>query len=158
MPDNLTPEQRRRCMSANRGKDTLLELDVRSTLRRRGLRFTTHARDLPGRPDIAFRAARVVVFVDGDFWHGYRFPKWQVTLTPFWREKIRRNRERDRRNFQRLRRMGWTVIRLWEHEVDRDVAAAASRIEAAVRAAFPAGRAGRRRKLLIRKGNPGLRT
>ena len=77
MPDNLTPAQRSYCMSRIKGKDTGLELRVRSELHKRGLRFRKHLKELPGKPDIVFTRAKVVVFIDGDFWHGYRFATWE---------------------------------------------------------------------------------
>jgi DNA mismatch endonuclease (patch repair protein) len=121
MPDKLTPEQRSHCMSRVKNKDTDLEILVRSELHKRGLRFRKHLKDLPGKPDIVFTKAKVAVFVDGDFWHGYRFPLWRDTLSPFWQAKIAKNRERDRRNFAELRRMGWTVVRVWKHDVKTDL-------------------------------------
>ena len=133
MPDNLTPEQRSFCMSRVKGKDTGLEMRVRSALHRRGLRFRKHAKDLPGKPDVVFRKARVAVFVDGDFWHGYRFPSWEDKVSDFWKKKINKNRERDAANHRRLRQMEWTVIRLWQHEVEEDFDACIDRILAAVR-------------------------
>ena len=133
MPDNLTPEQRSYCMSRIKGKDTGLEVRVRSALHRRGLRFRKHVKDLPGKPDVVFRKARVAVFVDGDFWHGYRFPSWEDKVSDFWKEKINKNRERDAANHRKLRRMEWTVIRLWQHEVEEDFDACIDRILAAVR-------------------------
>lgn len=146
MTDNLTPQQRRRCMSHNRGSDTSPERRLRSALHHRGYRFRKHCVDLPGRPDVVFRSARVAVFVDGDFWHGYRLPAWEHKLSPFWQTKIRRNRERDRATFQRLRRNGWTVLRLWEHEL-LDLQSCVMRIERAVEKAetHPRG-SGRRLK------------
>ena len=129
MPDNLTPEQRRHCMSQVKGTDTSLERVVRSALHRRGLRFRKHVKSLPGRPDIVFATERVAVFLDGDFWHGYRFPQWRDSLAPFWQRKIARTRIRDRRNFQRLRRRGWTVVRIWQHEIKSDLCACIQRIE-----------------------------
>ena len=133
MPDNLTPEQRSFCMSRIKGKDTGLEMRVRSALHRRGLRFRKHVKDLPGKPDVVFRKARVAVFVDGDFWHGYRFPSWEDKVSDFWKKKINRNRERDAANHRKLRQMEWTVIRLWQHEVEADFDACIDRILAAVR-------------------------
>ena len=133
MPDNLTPEQRSFCMSRIKGKDTGLEMRVRSALHRRGLRFRKHVKDLPGKPDVVFRKARVAVFVDGDFWHGYRFPSWEDKVSDFWKKKINKNRERDAANHRRLRQMEWTVIRLWQHEVEEDFDACIDRILAAVR-------------------------
>jgi DNA mismatch endonuclease (patch repair protein) len=120
MPDNLTPEQRSYCMSRIKGKDTGLEVRIRSALHKRGLRFRKHLKELPGRPDIVFSRARVVVFVDGDFWHGYRFPSWEHKVSDFWKKKISKNRERDIRNHRKLQKMGWAVIRLWQNDIERD--------------------------------------
>jgi len=119
--DNLTTKQRSYCMSRVKGKDTTLEKIVRSELHKRGLRFRKHNSKLPGKPDIIFPKAKVVVFLDGDFWHGYRFPQWERSLSKFWRKKICETRKRDQRNFAKLRRMGWQVIRIWEHSIDRDL-------------------------------------
>ena len=132
MADNLTPEQRRYCMSRVKGKDTGLETSVRSALHRRGLRFRKHVKDLPGKPDIVFRRLKVVVFVDGDFWHGYRFPAWEHKLSEFWRKKISQTRKRDVKNHRKLREMGWTVIRLWQHDLKRDFDGSISRILSAI--------------------------
>ncbi len=132
MADNLTPEQRSYMMSRVRSTDTTPELLVRKLAHTRGLRFRKHCAWLPGRPDLVFVRSRVVVFVDGDYWHGWRFPAWKNKLAPYWKQKIDNNRRRDQRNFQRLRRDGWLLIRLWEHEVERDAEGCIDRIEAAV--------------------------
>ena len=132
MVDNLTPEQRSYCMSRVKGRDTGLEKVVRSELRKRGLRFRKYAKDLPGKPDIVFSDTRVAVFIDGDFWHGYRFPSWRRNVPPFWRDKIRKNRERDRKNFAKLRRIGWRVLRIWQHDMKRDLDGVVARIERSI--------------------------
>jgi DNA mismatch endonuclease (patch repair protein) len=121
-------------MSRVKSRNTDLERLVGSALHRRGLRFRTHAKALPGRPDIVFPSARVAVFVDGDFWHGYRLPTWEHRLSPFWKAKLRGNRVRDQRNFRKLRAAGWRVIRLWQHEVTRDLDDCIARIAKTVRA------------------------
>jgi len=131
--DNLTPEQRSYMMSRVRSTDTMPELAVRKLVHARGLRFRKHCAWLAGRPDVVFVRSMVVVFVDGDYWHGWRFPAWKDKLAPYWKQKIENNRRRDQRNFQRLRKDGWLVIRIWEHEVERDAARCIGRIEAAVR-------------------------
>jgi DNA mismatch endonuclease, patch repair protein len=128
VPDNLTPEQRRKTMQAVRGRDTGLEKKVSSALHAKGLRFRRWTASLPGKPDFVFVRARLVVFVDGDFWHGWRFAEWQGKLTPYWRAKIERNRRRDRLNHQRLRRAGWRVLRFWGHQVERDVESVVARV------------------------------
>ena len=117
MSDPLTVTQRSYCMSRVRGKDTKPEVLVRSALHGRGLRFRKHMKELPGRPDIVFTRAKICVFIDGDFWHGYDFETWEEKLTPFWQKKIGDTIERDRRNFSALREMGWRVVRVWTHDV-----------------------------------------
>lgn len=121
MVDHLTPEKRSWNMSRIKGMNTKPELAVRRCAYRRGLRYRVHDMSLPGRPDMIFPGARLVVFIDGDFWHGWKFPQWSHRLSPFWKEKIERNRRRDQKNFRKLRKEGWTVLRIWEHEVKTDV-------------------------------------
>jgi len=75
---------------------------VRSELHKRGLRFRKHVKDLPGKPDVVFPTVKVAVFIDGDFWHGYKFPSWEHKVSDFWKQKINKNRERDRRNHRKL--------------------------------------------------------
>lgn len=131
--DNLTRAQRSFCMSRVKSTGTSLELAVSAELKKKGLAFRTHVRELIGTPDIVFVSARVVVFVDGDFWHGYRLPEWHDNLSPFWQRKISSNRARDKRTFRALRRRGWTVIRIWQHQIKSDMPKCIKRITAAVR-------------------------
>ena len=132
MADNLTKEQRSYCMSRVRGKDTSLEKRVRSELHARGYRFRKHVGALPGKPDVVFPTEKVAIFIDGDFWHGWRFPLWSGQLSEFWREKIEKTRQRDQRNFRRLRRNGWCVIRVWEHQLRDDVGSVINNLSEAV--------------------------
>ncbi|APW61607.1 Very short patch repair protein [Paludisphaera borealis] len=115
-------------MQAVKGKNTSLERTLSSAFHRRGWRYRRNYALLPGKPDFVFTKARVVVFVDGDFWHGWRYPQWKHKLSDYWRAKIERNRARDRRNFQRLRRQGWTVLRLWGHDVEKNLDASVERV------------------------------
>lgn len=120
MTDVLSPEQRHRCMSSIRSKDTKPEKIVRKYLFSKGLRYRIGSRKLPGSPDIVLRKYKTVIFVDGCFWHGhegckyYRLPK---TNEDFWRQKIYLNIARDYRCNVELRLAGWKVIRIWECEV-----------------------------------------
>jgi DNA mismatch endonuclease (patch repair protein) len=125
MADVLTPEQRRLNMSRIRGSNTKPEMLLRSALHLKGLRFRLHRRDLPGCPDIVFPTARLAIFVDGCFWHGC--PEHAVkpkTNAKFWADKLSKNKERDRKVMRTLEQQGWTVVRLWEHEIERDLAGA----------------------------------
>jgi DNA mismatch endonuclease (patch repair protein) len=132
MPDHLTPEQRSRAMKRVKLKDGSLEKVVQDELRAHGLRFRRHVRTLPGQPDIVFTKKKVAVFVDGDFWHGWRLPAWEHTLSLFWRHKLRANRARDRRNFRKLRSRGWKVIRLWQRQITTNLDGSITRVTASV--------------------------
>jgi DNA mismatch endonuclease (patch repair protein) len=132
MPDHMTPEQRSHAMKCVKLKDGSLELLVQSELRKNGLRFLRNYKRLAGTPDIVFPKKKVAIFVDGDFWHGWRLPAWEHKLSEFWRLKLQANRRRDQRNFRRLRASDWTVIRLWEHEIRSDSGRCIGRIRSAL--------------------------
>lgn len=129
MTDNLTPTQRSYAMSRMRSKDTSPERTIRTLAHARGLRYRKHVVSLPGKPDLVFVRARVIVFIDGDFFHGWRFPGWKDRLPPYWQRKIAGNRRRDARHFRRLRRNGWLVIRIWQHAVKKSAGSCVDRIE-----------------------------
>lgn len=119
MVDRLTSEQRRLNMSRVRGRDTKPEFVVRRLLHRLGFRYRLHSGDLPGRPDIVLPKWKVVVFVNGCFWHGHgcRLFKWPTTREEFWRDKIGRNMERDAEVRRKLDELGWRVADVWECSV-----------------------------------------
>ncbi len=119
MSDTMTQEQRHRCMSHIRGRDTKPELLVRRYLWRKGYRYRLYDRRLPGRPDIIMRQRRTVIFVNGCFWHGHDCDKFRMpkSNTEFWQQKIERNRRRDRSNRLALKAMGFNVITVWECEL-----------------------------------------
>lgn len=127
--DIVSVAVRSRMMAAVKSKNTSLEKLVFSELRRRGVAFQKHYHRLPGTPDIAFPNRKTAVFIDGDFWHGYRYPTWRQKIkSRFWRRKIEANRARDRRNFRKIRSLGWRVIRVWGHELRKDPEKVFSRI------------------------------
>jgi DNA mismatch endonuclease (patch repair protein) len=126
--DIMSPEKRSKVMARIKGKNTSPERTIFAALREEGVYFAKHAKDLPGRPDIVFRRAKLVVFIDGDFWHGWRFPLWQHKLSDKWRNKIAATRARDQRNFRKLRKDGWKVLRIWEHQIERSPQSCLERI------------------------------
>ena len=128
----MPPETRSRVMSRIRGSNTKPELAIVEGLKRRGVAWDAHVRALPGCPDFVFAESRVVVFVDGDFWHGYRFDEWRDKLSEKWEAKIEGNIIRDRQSRKKLRQDGWKVIRIWEHQVEKDKARCVRRILAAL--------------------------
>ncbi len=132
MADNMTPEQRRMTMSRIRGRDTKVELAIRKELHRRGHRFRVNVSWIAGKPDVVFTRIRLAIFIDGDFWHGWKFEIWSDKLAPYWREKIAGNKARDRRHATLLRSEGWTVMRFWEHDVEKNLEGCIERIESKV--------------------------
>lgn len=126
--DIMSQEKRSAVMARIKGKNTKPELAMAAALAAHGLQWENHVRDLPGRPDFVFRAGNVVVFVDGDFWHGWRFPQWRDKLSKKWEAKIETTRRRDARNHRTLRRMGWTIVRIWEHQVTANIEACVAKV------------------------------
>jgi DNA mismatch endonuclease, patch repair protein len=121
-------------MARVRRRDTRPELELRSALHQRGLRYRVDRRPLqglPSRADIVFGPAKVAVYVDGCFWHSCpEHGTMPRSNEAFWQQKLARNRERDAAVNEALAASGWTVIRIWEHE---EIDAAADCVEAAVR-------------------------
>jgi len=115
-------------MSRIRTKHTKAEIVLRKMLWSKGARYRLH-QNMPGKPDLVFIKAKLAVFVDGCFWHccplHYTEPK---TNAEFWRTKIDKNRIRDLETTAKLEALGWTVIRLWEHEIKEEVGCCAERI------------------------------
>lgn len=121
MTDVLTPEQRKLNMSNIKGKDTSPEIVIRRLLYSKGIRGYRIHYPLIGKPDIVFIRKRLVIFIDGCFWHKcpdcFITPK---TRTEFWLEKINKNVARDSKINEKLTADGWNVLRFWEHEVRKN--------------------------------------
>ena len=116
----MTPSQRHSCMSKIHSKGTKPEIKFRKALFSRGYRYRVNARSLPGTPDIVLPKYRTVIFVNGCFWHGHKGCRQYTvpqTNTEFWVEKVRRNKERDEVNAQRLESLSWSVVTVWECEL-----------------------------------------
>lgn len=131
-----TKEQISRNMRSNKSKDTKPELMLRKELWRRGLRYRKNYKSLAGKPDIVFLRAHIAVFVDGKMWHGYDWERQKHDFKShqdFWIPKIEHNMERDFEVTQDLIDLGWLVLRFWDFEIKKDVAACADKIEQAYR-------------------------
>lgn len=122
-----TAETTHKIMSSIKSKDTKPELAIRQALWHDGLRYRVNCRGLPGKPDIVFTRARIVVFCDGDYWHGHN---WAVRglssldeelqqYSDYWQQKIKGNVTRDKVNTESLEASGWLVIRLWESDIKK---------------------------------------
>lgn len=126
-----------RAMRAVRSTDTSPERDLRGRLWRLGLRYRLRSK-LTGRPDLVFSSKRVVVFVDGDFWHGRQWllrgfesleaQMGRVSRASYWVEKLQRNIRRDAAVNQKLSEEGWAVVRVWESDLRTNPEGAVNRV------------------------------
>jgi len=118
-----TPE-RSELMKKIRSNNTKAEVLLRKSLWVLGIRYRKNYKKLPGYPDIVITKNKLVVFIDGEFWHGHN---WDIkkgkikTNQAFWIPKIERNMERDVENNEILKRLGFKVMRFWEHEIKKDL-------------------------------------
>lgn len=117
-------------MSLVKSKNTSPERLVFSYLRKRGVYFRRHYAKAPGNPDVAIPSRQKAVFIDGGFWHGWDFSRKRSGLPDYWKGKIENNIKRDRRNRTKLRRLGWKVLRVWDHDLIRHEERVLMRIEA----------------------------
>ncbi|MCB2226682.1 MAG: very short patch repair endonuclease [Desulfarculaceae bacterium] len=121
MTDHLTKKQRSHLMASIHSTDTRPELIVRKLLHSMGFRFRLHRKDLPGKPDIVLPKYSTVIFVHGCFWHQHknckdgRIPE---TNRSFWETKLKTNVSRDANNVDKLKRMGWNVLIIWQCQLN----------------------------------------
>ena len=107
-------------MSHIRSKDTKPEVMVRHFLFSRGFRYRLYRKDLPGKPDIVLTKYKTVIFINGCFWHGHKDCKYATLPSEnhdFWLTKISGNIERDKLNYEKLNKLGWKVIEIWQCEL-----------------------------------------
>lgn len=120
--DRLTKEQRSALMArvrtANTDIENLLSECVRPFWEKE--RYRKNPKNITGKPDIVFPKSKVIVFADGDFWHGKDFEKWKDGIPPFWRKKIASNIKRDNEQNRLLRREGYGVLRFWGSSIKKN--------------------------------------
>jgi len=124
--DRLTKEQRHRNMSNIKSKDTSIELKLRKALWEKGYRYRKNYNKLPGKPDIVLTKYRIAIFCDSEFFHGKDWEKLKLQLekgknSEFWINKISKNIERDEKIEKELNFMGWTVLRFWGKDINKNV-------------------------------------
>nr|WP_080835606.1 very short patch repair endonuclease [Cohnella massiliensis] len=129
MVDRLSKEKRSDLMRAVKSKKSLIENSVTHELWKRGLRFRRNVKNLKGKPDIAIKKDKIVVFIDSCFWHmcpiHCKIPKSNVE---FWLAKLERNRERDMSITRYYKENNWNILRIWEHELKDDFESCINRI------------------------------
>jgi DNA mismatch endonuclease (patch repair protein) len=121
--DTVSPEKRSRMMAAIKSRNTDPELTVRRKLHSMGFRFRLHRKDLPGKPDIVLPKYNAAVLVHGCFWHQHQgcvLAHWPRSREEYWGPKLARTIARDHENSEKLRRLGWKVIVVWECEIRKN--------------------------------------
>ena len=118
MVDVFTPEKRSCVMSRIRGTNTKIDLRMNEMLGSMRWKYEMYPK-MFGSPDFILPRKRIVIFCDGDFWHGYRYHQKKRLAKKFWRDKIERNMRRDLAVSRKLRRDGWSVLRFWEHDIEK---------------------------------------
>ena len=122
--DNLTKEQRRKNMQANKSTGTKPELLLAKTLFARGHRYRKNAKTVFGKPDLTFKKIKLAIFVDGEFWHGKDWEQRKndhKTNKEYWNQKIERNIRRDKEVNKELAKQGWTILRFWGKEIEKNL-------------------------------------
>lgn len=120
--DNLTKEQRSKAMKAIRSKDTAAEILLRKKIWQLGYRYRKNYKKLKGKPDIVFIKQKVVVFIDGEFWHGYNWENIKPNIktnSEYWVKKIEKNMNRDAVINEMLQKDNWIVLRFWARYVKK---------------------------------------
>jgi DNA mismatch endonuclease (patch repair protein) len=117
-----TSPERGALMSKIRSQNTSAEVLLRKKLWKNGVRFRKNYKSLPGKPDIVITKNKLVIFIDGEFWHGYNWEikkRKLIANREFWVPKIERNMQRDRINNEKLSEMGFKVLRFWESDIKK---------------------------------------
>ena len=119
MPDIFTPKKRSWVMSRIRGTNTKIDLKMNEMLENMRYKHEMYPK-IFGNPDFVLLEKRIGIFCDGDFWHGYRYHEKKRLPKKFWRDKIERNMRRDVKVSKKLRCEGWSVLRFWEHDIEKN--------------------------------------
>jgi len=117
MADKITKGERSSLMSKIKSKETKIEKDFRKLLWKEGVRYRKNSSRHFGKPDIVIASKKIVIFIDSCFWHGCkkhcRIPK---AHRDYWVKKISRNKERDKEVNSHYKKIGWKILRIWEHD------------------------------------------
>lgn len=119
-----TTIERSKRMANIKSKNTKAEVLLRKALWAKGLRFRIHVKNMPGKPDIVINKYRLAIFVDGSFWHGYKWEQKKAEIKSnmdFWIPKIESNMLRDVKNSKDLEDAGYTVMRFWDHQIKKEL-------------------------------------
>ncbi len=119
-----TTKERSKLMGKIKAKDTKPEIMFRKALWAKGYRYRKNVKKLPGKPDVVLNKSKLVIFIDGEFWHGYNWEEKKKTIKSnraFWIPKIERNMQRDKEVEIELVKLGFTVFRFWEQQIKKQL-------------------------------------
>lgn len=128
MADIFTPEKRSWVMSRIRSTNTKIDLKMKEMLQENKIKSEMYPK-MFGNPDFVLKNKKIIIFCDGDFWHGYKYYEKKRPAKKFWRDKIETNMKRDIRITRKLRRDGWSVLRFWEHDIEKNLDKCMRKIE-----------------------------
>lgn len=130
MPDTVSKKKRSEIMSKVRSKDSKIEVDFRKAIWKAGFRYSKNPTKYFGKPDLVLKKHKTVIFVDSCFWHGCkRHCRLPTTRKKYWTDKIERNKQRDKEVNRHYKKIGWTVSRVWGHDLKNGVSKIVSRIK-----------------------------
>lgn len=120
MPDVFSKKKRSEIMRKVKSKNTKPEILIRRELHKRGYRYRLHDSKLPGKPDIVLPKYKTIIQVRGCFWHGHdcKAAKLPKSNREYWSKKQEKNQNRDKKNDQLLKGIGWKVIVIWECSIN----------------------------------------
>ena len=120
MAEKITKRKRSEIMRTIKSKGTEMERVLRKELSKRGYKFGINVSKLAGKPDLVFKKKRLVIFLDSCFWHGCKkHCRMPEANRAYWKAKIGNNKKRDREVNKIYKRMGWKVLRFWEHQIKK---------------------------------------
>jgi len=127
-----TSAKRSDLMRKIKSNKTSPEILLQKALRKIGIKYKKNYKALAGNPDIALINKKIAIFIDGEFWHGYRWDQKKKKIKAnrrYWIPKIERNIKRDKQNAKKLKRAGWRVVRFWQHQINKDLSKCIKKIK-----------------------------
>ena len=115
-------------MSRIRSTNTKIDISMKKMLSDSGYRWEMYPK-MYGNPDFVHKRKKIVIYCDGDFWHGYKYNEKKKPAKKFWCDKIENNMRRDKKYTRKLRREGWSVLRIWEHDIQKNPEKCARKIK-----------------------------
>ena len=122
MTDTVSKKKRSEIMSKIKSKDTKIEIEFRKAIWKAGFRYRKNSKGYFGKPDLVLKKYKTVIFIDSCFWHGCKkHCRLPSTRKNYWIPKIERNKQRDKEVNQHYKKMGWKIIRVWEHNINKNL-------------------------------------